>query len=349
MQSPLSPFEDMIRSDLAHDSWAENMFGLLQYQACKNIIYSIFLKCLGCNPQQMKKWSDFPALPVSAFRQKQVISFSPDEATLVFETSGTTRDKLGRHYMENARAYERALTIGFEQFMPPGMPEKWLSLIPPFATKPHSSLSYMVEYLARDREVLWLVGPDYIVDPSRFVAALNDAGGSPVFLLGTSSAWADICEWMTARDMKLSLACGSVIFDTGGFKKRGAVMEPQQLWRLLSQRLDVPLERIMNEYGMTELSSPCYASAADGIHRVPRTLRVRLIHPATGRDAEPGERGLVHLYDLANIHSVGAIATEDVAIRVGDGFRLLGRCPTSPARGCSLPYGFQSGGEHASA
>jgi len=326
------------------------MYELLGYQSKQNIIYSDFLKCLGCISQQLRSWKDFPALPVSSFRHKKVTSFSPDEATVIFETSGTTSDQPGRHYMKDAHAYEVALTIGFDRFMPARMPKKWMSLIPPFSAKPHSSLSYMVEYLARNRaaEIRWLVGADYVVDPARFFSTLDDLGENPVFLLGTSSAWADMIEWMEERDVKYSLSRDSVIFDTGGFKKHGAVMEPPQLWKLLSRRFDVPLDRIINEYGMTELSSPCYASAAEGVHHIPPTLRVRLIDPATGKDCGPGERGLVHLYDLANVHSVGAIATEDVAMWEGVGFRFLGRCPRAPDRGCSLPYGFfQHGGNDA--
>lgn len=340
MQADIHTFEALIRSDLTEEAWVLGMFDLLQYQISRNQVYNGFLKCLDCIPQQLRSWCDFPALPVFAFRNTQVTCFSPNQATMIFETSGTTRDQLGRHYMKDARAYEKALAIGFDKFMPPHMPLKWVSLIPPCSAKRHSSLSYMVNHLSKDRasSIHWVVGGDYVVDPSRFFAMLD--GETPTFLLGTSSAWADILEWMISRDMGCSLPEGSVVFDTGGFKKRGDVMTPQHLWKLLSERLDVPLDRIINEYGMTELSSPCYASAADGIHQVPPTLRVRLIDPATGRDCQKGERGLVHLYDLANIHSVGAIATEDVAIWEENGFRLLGRCPAAPARGCSLPYGF---------
>jgi hypothetical protein len=49
-----------------------------------------------------------------------------------------------------------------------------------------------------------------------------------------------------------------------------------------------------------------------------------------------GERGRLRLFDLANVWSVLAVQTEDVAIRRGDGFELLGRAAAAEPRGCSL-------------
>jgi len=40
--------------------------------------------------------------------------------------------------------------------------------------------------------------------------------------------------------------------------------------------------------------------------------------------------------DLANVRSVMAIQTEDLAVRHGDGFELLGRAELAEPRGCSL-------------
>jgi hypothetical protein len=49
-----------------------------------------------------------------------------------------------------------------------------------------------------------------------------------------------------------------------------------------------------------------------------------------------GETGIVEVVDLANLRSVLAIRTGDLAIRHEDGFELLGRIPSAEPRGCSL-------------
>ena len=56
----------------------------------------------------------------------------------------------------------------------------------------------------------------------------------------------------------------------------------------------------------------------------------------TGREVMDGETGLVRVFDLANVFSVMAIQTEDLASRRGAGFELIGRAEFAEARGCSL-------------
>jgi hypothetical protein len=45
---------------------------------------------------------------------------------------------------------------------------------------------------------------------------------------------------------------------------------------------------------------------------------------------------LVRVLDLANVWSVLAVQTQDLAVRRGDGFELLGRARQAEPRGCSL-------------
>ena len=60
-----------------------------------------------------------------------------------------------------------------------------------------------------------------------------------------------------------------------------------------------------------------------------------MIDPETGLEAPEGGCGVLRLIDLANLGSVLAIETQDMAIRRGTGFELIGRDPTAIPRGCS--------------
>ncbi len=68
----------------------------------------------------------------------------------------------------------------------------------------------------------------------------------------------------------------------------------------------------------------------------PPWARVQVISPETGGEVAEGETGLIRVFDLANVFSVMAIQTEDLGIRRGDGFELIGRAELSEPRGCSL-------------
>jgi hypothetical protein len=52
-------------------------------------------------------------------------------------------------------------------------------------------------------------------------------------------------------------------------------------------------------------------------------------------DVAEGETGIVLIWDAANVGSVTGIRTQDLAIRRGDTFELLGRDPSALPRGCS--------------
>ena len=150
--------------------------------------------------------------------------------------------------------------------------------------------------------------------------------------------------------------------ETGGYKNRSRTMPKAELHALITERLGVPQSHIVCEYGMSELSSQAYDLGALASRRrvtllrpeelagetpalpepvtrhfrFPPWARVQIISPETGREVADGETGLIRVFDLANVFSVMAIQTEDLGIRRGDGFELVGRVAQAEPRGCSL-------------
>jgi len=68
----------------------------------------------------------------------------------------------------------------------------------------------------------------------------------------------------------------------------------------------------------------------------PSWARMQIVSPETGREVADGETGLIRIFDLANVFSVAAVQTEDLGVRRGGGFELIGRAPLAEPRGCSL-------------
>ncbi|MGZ4974688.1 MAG: acyl-protein synthetase, partial [Limisphaerales bacterium] len=93
--------------------------------------------------------------------------------------------------------------------------------------------------------------------------------------------------------------------------------------------------QIISEYGMSELSSQAYDNP-DHVFRFPPWARAQIISPETGKEVAAGETGLIRIFDLANVYSVLAIQTEDLAVCRDGGFALLGRAAEAEPRGCSL-------------
>jgi hypothetical protein len=159
-------------------------------------------------------------------------------------------------------------------------------------------------------------------------------------LLGTAFLFLNLLDAMDAPVTRLHLPPGSRILETGGYKGRTRSVPKAELHTLLCSRLGLPQSNIITEYGMAELSSQAYDricghKAGTPLH-FPPWARARIISPETGVEAMDGEAGLLQIFDLANVHSVLAIQTEDLAVRWWDGFELIGRQPRAEARGCSL-------------
>ncbi|HEV2318415.1 MAG TPA: long-chain fatty acid--CoA ligase, partial [Verrucomicrobiae bacterium] len=137
------------------------------------------------------------------------------------------------------------------------------------------------------------------------------------------------------KNLRLRLPEGSRIMETGGYKNRSRAVPREKLHSLVEEFAGIPREQIIGEYGMSELSSQAYNNR--GRHfQFSSWARAQIVSPETGREVGDGETGLIRIFDAANVFSVAAIQTEDLAVRRGAGFDLIGRATMAEARGCSL-------------
>jgi hypothetical protein len=175
--------------------------------------------------------------------------------------------------------------------------------------------------------------------------ALLQILGNPkraVLLLGTAFSFVHLLDLLDERHARLRLPPGSLVMETGGYKGRSRTLPKTELHALIAERLEVPAANIICEYGMSELSSQAYDQVSRMTHDASRVFhfppwaRVQVVSPETGREVAEGETGLLRVFDLANVFSVCAIQTEDLATRRGDGFELIGRAQLAESRGCSL-------------
>jgi len=137
------------------------------------------------------------------------------------------------------------------------------------------------------------------------------------------------------------MADGSRAMETGGFKGRSREVSKQQLYELFEKCLGIPPRCVVNEYGMTELSTQFYDQTLVEGRQTDRKVappwsRVLIMDPRTGVEAKEGETGLIRVFDLANLWSAMCIQTEDLGVARDGGFEIIGRAAGAEVRGCSL-------------
>jgi hypothetical protein len=183
------------------------------------------------------------------------------------------------------------------------------------------------------------VKPDgaWSLNVEQTLAAVREAVGenSPLGLLGTAFSFFYLLYHLQSEGKRFALPKGSRVMETGGYKGRTRSVPKSELRQMFSKFLGVPASHVLGEYGMSELSSQAYDNAS-GVFHFPPWARACVISPETGAAAGEGETGLLRVFDLANIGSIMAVQTEDLAVRRGGGFELLGRAAAAEPRGCSL-------------
>lgn len=357
--------EDTLRADLtelisagagaplypiAFDELALRVF---RFQFERNPLYRAFCERRGADPGSVGSHLDIPAVPTDAFKAADLVCGDASSAAAVFHTSGTTagQERRGKHIFPDLALYDAALEAGFKlALLPAGERLRILALVPSRAADPESSLSYMA---GRVIGSFGAEGSGFYVgagglDTKALIRELGRSAGEgePVCLLATSFALLHLLEDLEAGDRRLHLPEGSRLMDTGGFKGAGREVSPGDLYERVTDFLAIQPRWCVNEYGMTEMSSQFYNAVAGRAgnppagqrsFRGPAWVRSVAVDPDTLSPLPAGERGLLRHLDLANLYSVAALQTHDLATCKRDGsFQLHGRAAGAEARGCSI-------------
>ena len=76
--------------------------------------------------------------------------------------------------------------------------------------------------------------------------------------MGTAFSFVHLLDYLVEQDLRFELPAGSRVMETGGYKNRSRSMPKAELHALITERLGIPPENIVCEYGMSELSSQAY-------------------------------------------------------------------------------------------
>ncbi len=320
---------------------------LFAWQFARNAPYQAWCRASGVSEaESLTSWQAIPAAPQELFKEKTLFCHPAKAARAVYRTSGTTTGKRGLQRLlfpdlYRAAALRIASTLGPLAKTPKRLP--LLCLTPSPEENPHSSLAAMLGFFIaargdRRRSRFFVEGDRLLLDPLAEALKRAEMEGRPIGLLGTAFSFV---HFLDSGLGPFRLPPGSFLLETGGFKGRSREVAKPRLYRDLAARLGLPAASLWNEYGMTELSSQAYASGPAGEHRAPPWTRVVPIDPRTGKIAPKGRKGLLRWLDLANVDGVLALETADLGLATaGKGhyqqFKLIGRLPQLPRRGCSL-------------
>jgi len=349
MNKALSSFAARLHGLIGQRPWAINprqfpdlALELFTLQYEHNPAYRSLCQSRQQTPESVTEWTQIPFVPTGAFKELELSCLPPAARTTVFHSSGTTEQKPSRHFhgAESLALYEASLWRWFEFHFDGPQPCVFLSPNP--AAAPHSSLVHMFDTVRQKTgggEFFGRIAADgaWTLDFEGVTERLKSAclRAEPLNFLGTAFSFVHWLDFLAENHLQFKLPANSRVMETGGYKNRSRTMPKSELHALITERLGVAREHIVCEYGMSELSSQAYDEAEGRRFHFPPWAHVRVISPETGREVAEGATGLLRVLDLANVFSVAAIQTEDLARRRGEGFELLGRAQLAEPRGCS--------------
>jgi phenylacetate-coenzyme A ligase PaaK-like adenylate-forming protein len=304
----------------------ETALELFQFQYQNNLIYKSYVDHLKVNPADVKNIKEIPFLPIRFFKTQKVVTgdFPIDH---IFESSGTTQLNTSKHYVEDLNFYKQVSSRIFLDNFGSIEGSIVIGLLPSYLERSNSSLVFMVNQFIkssnRSESGFYLQNYNEL---NQILVALGQR--NPVFLFGVTFALLEFANKYRVENENL------VILETGGMKGRGRELIREELHKVLRRSFIV--KKISSEYGMTELLSQAYLGE-DGFFKAPPWMNVII------RDIndpfyylKEGKTGVLNVIDLANVHSCAFIETEDLGVKSGAGFKVLGRLDNSDLRGCNL-------------
>jgi acyl-CoA synthetase (AMP-forming)/AMP-acid ligase II len=328
---------------------------VFRHQFAKVAPYREYCLAQGVLPDTIASIDQIPALSTDAFKYADISdSVTPrSDAARVFMTSGTTagRDQRGSHRVPRLEIY-RASAVGHlrKMFFPDKARMRMLSLHPTAERMPESSLGQMISWIVEEFGAgdAFCAADSHTVkiEPAIEFLRQRDTRGEAVCVMGTTAAFARLFDELRARRVRLALAPGSRLMDTGGAKGQAVPLAPARFVENAADLMGIEPEFVVNEYGMTEMCSQLYDATPfnsaqndppdDRRKLGPPWLQVTAVDPATLKRVPEGSCGLLRMFDLANVGSVSALLTGDMGLVEGGAVKVIGRAVGADARGCAL-------------
>ncbi len=332
---------------------AKAMFPLMKalflFQKEHSNDYCNIIKALnGKKNDEIKTISDFPFLPVSAFKKHVLKSIKDEDVFKVLTSSGTSGQEVSKIYLDRETA--QLQTLSLSKIIGHVIGNKRL---PMMIIDSKAVFANKQSFSARGAGILGLsvFGKDhtYILDDNFefseqvFLQFIEKYEGQPILIFGfTFMVWLYLYQAKTNVKIDLSKA---VLIHSGGWKKLTDMAVDNNVFRksLLEK---FGLKNSYNFYGMIEQVGSVFLENSQGYLQCPNFADVIIRNPIDFSEQEHGKEGLIQIVSILPKSYPGfSLLTEDIGVVMGEDdaengwkgkyFKIIGRAKKAELRGCS--------------
>lgn len=312
-----------------------------QYEAGE--AYRKYCDLKGVHPESVTSWLSIPAYPSDAFKNGLVVSFPQEKAVMANITGGTTnpdlrgiilRDTYGRRLVFSANR-----RVMGDYLFPEGSRMPILVLAPSPKTAPSMGMaigmSETIRHFGSEGSGFFITRTGMKVKELMKAMKEFERQGTPVALIGSTSAFIYLFNALRANGIRFALPAGSRLVDGGGYRGKFGDCTREEYYSRCREFLGVPEPYCVNVLGMAECSTNYVdvtlretVRGGLGERRKPDLPWARVVAydvETCSRPLPEGEVGLLRHFDLANLPTVLAVQTDNLGFRTADGFEIIGR------------------------
>ena len=248
-----------------------------------------------------------PAIFVTAFKERKLLSVPEEEIVKTFTSSGTTGSKSQINWDQTSmerQAFMRKSIV--ESYGLAAYDQLVNNLVFSYAPDvsgsrgaAHAHSSYA--QFAKENETFYAIGKDKYGEPEfkldEGIKALERfaASGLPLRITGFPAFGYMTLTELDKRGIRFKFPADSVLFSGGGWKNyTGKTIPYNEYVDLVNRVLGIPGDRIRDVYGMVEHGVP-YMTCEHGHFYIPVYSRVCAVSPHTMEILPDGETGLLKL------------------------------------------------------
>ncbi|MBJ12664.1 MAG: acyl-protein synthetase [Candidatus Marinimicrobia bacterium] len=291
---------------------------------------------------------DFPYLPVSIFKNLDLISTKTKDIKITLTSSGTTGQNVSKIFLDVSAStiQQKALANSLSKFL-------GAKRLPMLVIDTKSVFNNPKLMSARGAGVLGLMryGTDHHFaldengepDFKEVKKFLKKYKGKPFFMFGfTFMVWKEFYNKFKSHGLDLS---NGVLIHSGGWKKMiEEAVSPNEFRSSITEEFN--LDSIYNFYGMVEQIGSLFFEGPSNLLYPPNFADVIIRDPETFEPLPNGKEGLIQVLSMLPTSYPGnSLLTEDLGIIenidpnvdgwMGKGLRIIGRVPKAELRGCS--------------
>ena len=326
----------------------ELMKALHAHHVTKSGAYKeISTRIFGAN-NNFRTLEDLPFIPVSAFKNHQMMSIENGDVFKVLTSSGTTGQSVSKIYLDKdtARLQSVALSKIIAHIVGPHrLPMLIIDSKAVYANKSSFSArgAGILGIAPFGKDHTYVLNENFEPDEEVLENFLEKYNGQRIFIFGfTFMVWQFLQKANFDKKYDLSNA---ILMHSGGWKKLVEMAVDNQTFRKrLKDKFN--LKHIYNYYGMVEQVGSVFMENKNGYLHAPNFADVIIRNPIDFSVQPMGQPGLIQVLSaLPKSYPGHSLLTEDIGVLEGiddspEGwkgkyFRILGRAKKADLRGCS--------------